>query len=311
MILCITPNPAIDRTLVVHRFAKGSIFRTEETVVVAGGKGINVARTVKVLGGDVTCAGFLAGYAGGFIAASADDEGLAGAWTYLEKRESRSCIILVDPDTDQSTVVNEVGPQLTKADWKQFESDILKESEAAAMICFCGSLPPGSDLTIFADILRQLHAADRMVWVDTSGDALKTATSVKGIAIKVNDEEASELLNQSIVDVDSAAKAAKILHERSSAPVVLTLGANGAIFVDNNSVLHAASPTVDVKNTVGSGDAFFAGLLVALEKRVSATDALRQATAAGTANALSIGMATFTLDKWEQIAHNIQIRILK
>ncbi|MDQ7027142.1 MAG: 1-phosphofructokinase family hexose kinase [Anaerolineae bacterium] len=310
MILCVTPNPAVDRTLVVHRFEKGSIFRTEETVVIAGGKGINVARTVQLLGGNATCAGFLAGYAGRFIADSAQNDGLAGAWTILEKRESRTCIILVDSETDQSTVINEVGPVLNKADWKQFEADILKASESAAIICFCGSLPPNSDLEIFTDILRQLLATGKRVWVDSSGDALKAATTVEGIAIKVNDEEASELLNQHIVDVDSAAKAAKALHERSSAPIVLTLGADGAIFANNDSLLHAVSPTVDVKNTVGSGDAFFAGLLVALEKGVSASDALRQATAAGTANALNVGMATFTMDEWQELAHNTLVRTL-
>ena len=310
MILCVTPNPAIDRTLLVRGHAQGGTLRTQETVVVAGGKGINVARTIKLLGASSTCAGFIAGHSGSFIADYIRDEGMASAWTWLKKGESRSCIIIIDPETGLTAVVNETGPQLIHADWKQFEADILKAAESVNTICFCGSVPPSLDLKVYEDILRQLCNAGKSVWVDTSGDALNMAASVTGIRLKVNSEEAGEMLDTLITSVDSAVEAVRKLSERTSAPVAITMGAVGAVYTDCQDVWYAAPPEVNVKNVVGSGDAFLAALLVAHEKGESAGDALKQAVAVGAAKAAAISTSQFTLDDIQRILSDTQLRDL-
>ena len=308
MILSVTPNPAIDRTLLVRGHVHGGTLRTQETLVAAGGKGINVARTVKRLGAEATCAGFLAGHSGRFIAEKVADEGLASHWTNIKNRESRSCIILIDPETNQTAVINENGPRLDMFDWEHLHDDILEAAQSASIVCFCGSVPPSPNLSVYETLLRQLHTSGKPVWVDSSGDALTCAASVQGIALKVNAEEAAALLNQPITNAESAASAAQELHQKSSAPVVITLGIQGAVYADSTGVWHAEPPTVTVKNAVGSGDAFLGGLLVALEKGLPVADALKQATATGTVNALSVAMASFELDELQKIADETQIR---
>jgi 1-phosphofructokinase family hexose kinase len=310
MILCVTPNPAIDRTLLVRGHAQGGTLRTQETVVVAGGKGLNVARTVKLLGGTPLCAGFLGGHSGGFIADYVRDEGMANAWTWLKRGESRSCIILVDPETGHTAVINETGPQLIHADWKQFEGDILKAAASIQTICFCGSVPPSPNLTLYEDVLSKLVAAGKSVWVDTSGDSLRIAASVKGVRLKVNSEEAGEMLDMFITSVESAAEAAQKLAERTSAPTALTMGAIGAVYTDGQQVWYANPPEVQVKNVVGSGDAFLAALLVALEKGDSAGDALKQAVAVGAAKAAAISTNQFSNDDIQRILSDTQLRMI-
>ena len=95
MILCVTLNPALDRTLVVRDFAKGGVFRPQENRVAAGGKGINVARAVQILGGQAMCGGFLGGFSGQSLDRMVQKEGLQARWTWLEDRETRTCVILV------------------------------------------------------------------------------------------------------------------------------------------------------------------------------------------------------------------------
>jgi tagatose 6-phosphate kinase len=311
MILCVTPNPAIDRTLLVRGHAQGGTLRTQETVVVAGGKGLNVARTVKLLGGKPVCAGFLGGHSGSFIADYIRDENMASAWTWLKKGESRSCIILIDPETGQTAVINETGPQLIHADWKQFEADILKAAESVKTICFCGSVPPSPNLDVYEGLLRQLHAAGKSVWVDTSGDALVMAAGVKGVRLKVNSEEAGAMLDTLITSIDSAADAVRQLSQRTSAPVAITMGAIGAVYTDGQDVWYANPPEVNVKNVVGSGDAFLAALVVAHEKGDSTGDALKQAVAVGAAKAAAISTNQFTHDDIQRILSDTQLRILQ
>ena len=121
-ILCVTPNPAIDRTLIVHNFAKGGVFRPRQYQYDAGGKGINTARVVALLGGQAICAGFLGGYSGQHLAKMLETSGIQSHWTWLDDRETRTCVILIDPVSGLTTVINEPGPQLTEDDYYNLTS---------------------------------------------------------------------------------------------------------------------------------------------------------------------------------------------
>lgn len=301
MILAITPNVALDRTLVVPGYSAGGVFRPQQVVAAAGGKGLNVARAVRNLGGAAMCGGFIAGHTGALVASLAAHEGLDARWTHLGAGETRTCTILVDPALEQTSVVNESGAQTTADDWARLQADILSAGRDADSVGFCGSLPPGSPLDAFAALLAAVRAMGKPVWVDTSGAALQTAAAVPGIRLKINDDEAATLLDSPITDAASAARAALTLSQRRDALMVITLGARGAVISDGVSVWHAQPPTIEAKSAVGSGDSFLAGLLVRLAQGASYPDALSWATAAGAANALSIGGAQFTTDDFERM----------
>jgi 1-phosphofructokinase family hexose kinase len=297
MIVAVTPNAALDRTLVVSGYGRGGVFRPQAQITAAGGKGVNVARAAVILGGDAVCAGFVAGHSGRLLADLLHAEGLSARWTALEPddgRETRNCLILVDPDSGQVTVINEHGPTVAAADWQRLTADIGALASASGAVTLCGSLPPGSPLDAFATLIAATRDSGTTVWVDTSGDALRAAL-IPGAHIKINHEEAAALLGVDVPQTPQAvADVASGIQRVTGAPVVITRGADGAVYFDGVTALLATPPRVKAASAVGSGDSFLAGLLVALERGDAPADALRLAVGAGAANAMSVGGARFT-----------------
>lgn len=310
MILCVTPNVAVDRTLVVPDFGRGGVFRPQKTLITAGGKGINVARAVRIMGGEPICAGFTAGHSGALVADMIAQEGLSAHWTHIDTGETRTCVILVAPDTLQTSVINEAGPVTTPAHWQQFRQDILKASEPLNTVCFCGSLPPESDLTAFGELLADLIDAGKSVWVDSSGDALKTAAQVPGVAIKINQGEAMQLAEQDLTSTAALYESITAIQQMVSAPVVVTLGARGAIMFKDKQQWFARPPMIEAASAVGSGDAFLGGLLMGIEAGRDDAQCLQMAVAAGAANAMTIGAGHFERALFDDMLQKTHVELV-
>jgi 1-phosphofructokinase family hexose kinase len=306
MIICITPNPAIDRTILVPRLVLGSINRAERNIVAAGGKGLNVARAIHTLRGESLCMGFAGGHAGHLLADLAQNEGLNSSWTWTNF-ETRTCTILVSLNGD-ATVINEPGAPVSKSDWKRLQRDVRKHVSSAGLVCVSGSLPPDSSAEDLHGLLSLLVDTGKQVWVDTSGSALVAALTVPGLCIKVNGDEISEPLGFQVKDVRSAKRALSMLGERGMTACVITLGAAGALLATKEGRWHAKGPHVRVVSTVGSGDSFLGGLLSAMDAGKDWPEALRDAVAAGTANALSAGGGQFALQEFQDIRKQVQIQ---
>ncbi len=306
MILVVTPNPAIDRTIILPRLMPGSIHRAEQVLVAAGGKGLNVVRAIKSLGGTSLSLGFAGGHSGRLLADLARNDGLNASWTRVDS-ETRTCTLLISQG-GVATVVNEPGMPVSKSDWEQLQAEVRKYISAASLVCVCGSLPPGSSDEDLRALLNILVETGKPVWVDTSGSALDTAIACPGICIKVNSDEISTVLGVKIKDASSAKRALSMLVERGVTASVITLGAGGALLATSDGRWHAQAPVVSVVSTVGSGDSFLGGLVNALDGGKGWPEALRDAAAAGTANALSIGGGRFTSQEFNNIRDQVQIR---
>jgi len=207
MILSITPNPAIDRTIILPGLVPGHVHRAERVIVVAGGKGLNVARAIRTLGGDPFCMGFAGGHAGHLLADLAQSEGLRFLWTWVN-RETRTCLILVPPDGD-GTVINEPGAPVASTDWKQLQNDVQQFVSSANTVCISGSLPPNSS----AEALQGLMS----MFIDAA-------------------------LGFEVKDPDSARRALIRLGEHRLAASVITLGSAGALLVTREGSWHAQEP---------------------------------------------------------------------
>jgi 1-phosphofructokinase family hexose kinase len=306
MILCLTPNPAIDRTILLPNLVPGDVQRAEKVTVAAGGKGLNVARVIRTLGGDPLCMGFAGGHMGHSLADLAQDEGLNSVWTWVNT-ETRICIILVSA-YDDATVINEPGMPVTSSDWKRLRRDMRRKVPAASSVCISGSLPPQSSATNFQGILEMLVKSGKQVWVDTSGIALTTAIACPGICIKVNGKEIGEALGFEVNEASSARRAFSMLEERGLNTCVITLGAQGALLANRDGKWHAQGPRVRPVSTVGSGDAFLGGLISALDRGAEWPTVLRDAVAAGTANTLSAGGGQFALHEFREIQKQVKIK---
>jgi len=307
MILCITPNPALDRTLLVPRLRLGNVHRAQKIIVAAGGKGLNVARTIRILGGQPLCMGFAGGHSGRLLADLAESEGLASSWTWTNS-ETRSCTILIAQDGD-ATLINEPGMSVSVADWKQLRQDVQKQLPLVSRVCFSGSLPPNSSETDLQGLFDVLVDSGKQIWVDTSGMALDTALSHPDLCIKVNGDEIGEMLGLEINDMASAERAFVMLSERGLTTALITLGSAGALLSTSEGRWYAQGPSVAVISTVGSGDAFLGGLVSALDSGKHWPEALGDAVAAGTANTLSPGGGRFGLKTFREIREQIDIQV--
>jgi tagatose 6-phosphate kinase len=301
MILCVSPNPALDRVLTVPGLQPGRVFRARDSLEIAAGKGVNLARAVRTLGGKILCAGPLGGPTGRRIAALVEQEGMPSAWTWIDGN-SRTCTIIVDPGFGESTVINETGPRVASAEWARLEADVLHEAGDADCVCFSGSLPPGVAGDAFERLLNALLGQGRRVWVDASGDGLAAAMGSGVWGIKVNLEEACAALGcDRPEDPTGAVQVALRIRQRGVAAVSLTLGHAGGVLCADAGAWHAQPPSIAAVSAVGSGDSFLAGLITSLESGLSEPESLRRAVAAGAANALRPGAGVFSSQDFESV----------
>jgi 1-phosphofructokinase len=288
MLVCLTPNPAIDRVLVVPGFRAAEVCRVHERHDLAGGKGLNVARATRTLGFPARAIGPLAGDTGRAIAALAAAEGLDVAWSWLPAGESRICVLVTDPAAHDTLTINEPGPYLAANAWEQVAQHVREQVAGAAGLSSSGSLPPGVDPAAFAALLAELDA-DVPVFLDTSGPALAAALDLPLTVVKVNAHELGAALGRSIATAAEAAAAAQEARARGPRTVVVSLGSQGAVAVGASGSFWASPPPIVPISPVGSGDTLLAGLATALLGGATLADALCLGVACGSANALVLG----------------------
>ncbi|MFN8377200.1 MAG: 1-phosphofructokinase family hexose kinase [Anaerolineae bacterium] len=307
MLLCVTPNPAIDRTAVVSNLRLDEVNRASTVHVAAGGKGVNVARAARTLGENVLCAGFLGGDHGTLFTALARREHLPGEWTTIDG-ETRSCMILLDPTQGHNTVINEMGPTVADEAWRQLIETVTTLSERASAVCLCGSAPPGTPLPRYAELLVRLREKKRTVWVDVAGEPLESARRTGGICLKVNRDEASVLAGRALDTLADIAQSAQMLVADGAPICIVTLGGEGAIMATEAGCWHATLPPIRRINAVGSGDSFLAGAATAQMRGESDESMLAWGVAAGAANAVSSGGGGFTYASFHALLGKVNVQ---
>lgn len=294
MIVCVGPNPSLDRTLVLGALAVGAVHRAGRVEARAGGKAANVARTVDALGADVVLTGPLGGGTGDEVRRLADAEGLTCRWTAVAE-PTRVCVVLV-ADDGSSTVINEPGT-VDGPGWADVLGTVARVAEDADVVLVSGSLPRVGSRQPIDDVLAAVPARVPL-WLDTSGDALRRALAAARPPdlVKVNLDEAAAAVGRRPTGGDaregpdgvvrSGREVAVALAERLAAPVVVTLGAHGALHVGADGRAHGRLAVDGVVDPTGSGDSFLAGLAVAtVVRRTDVAGALALALACGASNA--------------------------
>jgi tagatose 6-phosphate kinase len=290
--LFVAANPSIDRLYEVDRLAIGTIHRPDDPVAVPGGKGLNAARAAARLGGSVTAAAIVAGRAGDWIAerlaALAIDARLARS-----SGETRTCISVLDRSSSLLTEFYEHGEAIDPFAWDELEAIVERELAMGdiATLAVSGSLPVGAPPDGYARIARIAAAVARPVpvLVDASGPALAAVLAERPAIVKLNAGEVAASTARPVSDATSAAAAADVLRDAGAACVAVTLGSGGAVVVGPGERTHLLPPEIHGLYSVGSGDAFLAGLAVACARGEPVVDAARYGLAAGIANALVPG----------------------
>ncbi len=288
MIVTLTANPSVDRTMAIDGpIERGEVFRALSVGDEAGGKGVNVARAVAYAGEPAVAV----------LPADNDDllvKGLVAAGVHPINvpvgRPSRVNITVTEPD-GTTTKFNDPGHEFSSDVLDRLGERLLARSQGHGWVVLSGSLPPGAPVGWYADLTAQLKQAGRRVAVDTSGKPLieVVGAAAKADLLKPNAEELASLTGDDPLtletDLDAAVTAAGRLVSEGTASVLLTLGSQGAVLVSADDVWRATPPRITVRSTVGAGDSSLAGYLLADLRGFDAPDRLREAVAYGAAAA--------------------------
>jgi tagatose 6-phosphate kinase len=306
VILTVTLNAAIDKTYSIDNFAIDRIHRPSSWEIAPGGKGINVARVYKELGGDAIATGFIGGHNGDFIVDGLRKEGLQHDFVRTGG-ESRVCIAIVDHTQRTQTEINEVGPIVTLEELDRlllkFES-LVQGMEYAVL---SGSIPPGMPETIYRDLAAICTKYGVRCVLDASGEPLARGIEGRPYLVKPNIHELSTLLGRPVGTVEEAAEAAVKYIQTGIQVFIVTFGRDGAIAADSTGVYRAKTPVIQFVSAVGSGDSFISAFIFALQSGRPVSEALRLGTAAGAANAATYGAGFCKKDDILRLAEEVEL----
>jgi 1-phosphofructokinase len=282
MIVTVTLNPAIDRSLTVPRFELGKTNRGEVRRTDAGGKGINVAKALKQFGTEVCALGFVGGSNGHFILEALAASGIPADFTNVPG-ETRVNLKIHDPVYRTETELNEPGFQVLPEHLEAMKRKIREYGPRSDVMVFSGSLPPGAPPETFAELITIARALGAKCMLDTAGPALRRGLDAKPLLLKPNRAEVEALLQVRLRTRGDLVEAARKLLELGAEEVVISMGADGAVAATKHDVLSARPPTVVPRSSVGAGDAMVAALAYGEVERLSFRDSFRLAMAASAA----------------------------
>ena len=303
MIYTVTFNPSIDYVMFVDDFKIDGLNRAQDTNKFAGGKGINVSRVLKTLGVDSTALGFAGGFPGDFIAQTLKDSDIHTDFVQVDE-DTR---INVKLKTGQETEVNAQGPNVTDAQFQSLLNQIKETSDKDTVIV-AGSVPKSIPSDAYAQIAKITRQTGAQLVVDAEKDLVETVLEYQPLFIKPNKDELEVMFNTSVKNDEDVIKYAKQILEKGAQSVIVSLGGDGAIYVDHQQSIKAVNPKGEVINTVGSGDSTVAGMVAGLATGLSVQDAFKQAVASGTATAFDADLAT--KDAIENIKSQVTISVL-
>lgn len=284
VLLIVSPNLCVDRIVVVSRFAAGRVHRAPPGQVVAGGKGLNVARAAASLGARSRVAGLVGGTAGSVILRSAAAAGISLDAVRMTA-ESRTCTIIVDPSAGE-TVINEEGPQVPPAAVRALAARIRRRLARARVLVLAGSLPPGLPSDFYARTIRASRGVT--IILDASGAALRRGLAARPDVVKVNREELQTIAGGSLTSLARVLAAARRLQRAGVRSVVVTLGEDGALAGSVDGWWQVLPPRVRRASAVGAGDSFTAGLAVGVLRGDSFLNAARLGVAAAAADVTTL-----------------------
>ncbi len=256
MIVTVTPNPSIDRTLIVDAFQHGELNRAVKTKVDPGGKGINVSMALALNQRSTTAVFPSGGHGGQELEYLLKQANIATSAVPI-MAGVRSNISLVEPD-GVTTKINEPGPPLTPTEVAELLHTVRQRSTGASWLAGCGSLPPGAPTMFYADLVETVGMP---VAVDTSGPALIAAVEAGAALVKPNTAELAEATGSELATLGDIADAAHSLIERGATQVLVSMGEDGAMLTDGTSTIIGTAPVADFVSAVGAGDALLAGFL--------------------------------------------------
>ena len=309
MIITVCLNPAVDKMVTVDCFVPGGTNRVLSVRRDPGGKGINVAKMVRRLGGDTLALGIVGGENGAYIRNQFSEMGIPHDFVSREE-PTRTNYKIADKRRLNTTELNEPGYPITEAQLEKVWKSIAAHVRPGDTVVLAGTNPPGVADDTLANWIEKLNALQAVTVLDTSGLPLKLGIAAKPRIIKPNMAELSEIFGEQIHYLRDAIAAARQVVQGGVERVIVSMGGDGAIFVTEDGVLRGHGINVPVQSTVGCGDVMLASLLYDLERGEDWEETARRAIATGTANATCSGTEPPTVEQIEALIDRVQIEKL-
>ncbi len=305
MITTVTLNPAIDKTCAAARMLPGQVNRMERVTNIAGGKGINVAKVLLQYGYQVRTMGFLGGYTGDFIQQSIKALGADCKFTAIAN--DTRCNTNILSEDGYVTEILEPGPQIQKKEVEQFLVDYDRTLEECESVILSGSVPQGVPETIYEELICRANQKGRKVLFDSSGIFLKNGVRGVPFMIKPNRKELEILMGKKLPDREAIIQAALTLTETGIEHVLVSMGANGLLYVCHKDIFYARVPAVKAVNTVGCGDSVVASFAMSMALGEEREALLLRAAAISAANATTLESAVIPKERADEFYNHIII----
>jgi 1-phosphofructokinase family hexose kinase len=295
VIVTVTLNAALDRTLTVPNFQLGQRHRASQGLTLAGGKGINVARALKRLDVPVVATGLAGGRTGTRIVEELTSEAILNDFVRIAD-ESRTSTAVVDPTAATYTEINEWGPQVTPEELDILLDKISYLARGADMVVFAGTLPRAVDDSFYAEAIRELSRRNVRAVLDSEGSPLRLGVEAEPYLVTPNQREAEGLVGQELNDDEEYLMAVERIAEMGARNVLVTEESRSfGLFREDRKrlLLRALAPRIEPVSAVGSGDVLLAGFIASRLAGKSLDQSLRDAVAAGAASTLEVGAGRF------------------
>ncbi len=311
MILVVTLNPALDITHHVAGTDWAGVNRPFAVHGRAGGKGLNVARTLRALGQQVTVAGLAGGLTGQAVLDGLAGTGIVADFT-ATAGETRRTFAVADSASGQTAVFNEPGPAVTRDEFREFTMAYEKTVPSSQLVVLSGSLPPGIPDGAYAGLITAAAAAGVPALLDASGAALALGVAADPLIVKPNLAELEEVAGRPLrgpagPELDVIERAARTLRGSGRGAVVVSLGSDGLLAVTPAGTWHARPPGHVPGNPTGAGDAVAAGLADSFARGLDWPASLRHAAALGTAAVVTPVAGEFAAADYERLVTTVEI----
>src|SRR3954464_13331011 len=316
MIITVTLNAAIDRTLVVPNFKLGRRHRAVEQTAMAGGKGVNVARALKALGQPVIATGVAGGPTGTRIIEHLTEEAILADFLRI-REESRTSTAVADPTSGEQTEINERGPKVSEAELELFVDKLLYLAKGAEVCVFAGSLPRGIDVDLYARLVSEVRSLGVTSVLDSEGEPLRLGTRAGPSVVTPNELEAEEGVGHEFSDEEDRRIGVRQMVELGAREAIMTRpdgclaylnGGNGS---SPTRLVPAALAPPDPVSSVGWGDAFLAGYVAARYSGRTPDDCLRFAVACGAESTQHLGAGVIDVREVERLAGDVELHTVE
>lgn len=306
MIITVTPNPAVDKSVVLDNLKIDAVNRVKEIRIDAGGKGINVSKVVASLDGKSIAMGIVGGSAGNIIESQIKDMGIKCDFIKVDS-ETRTNLKIYDKQNKTYTDINESGCAVGIENFNLLYSKVESTAKKDDVVVLAGSATADIPQNEFAEWTQKLTAKGVKVIVDMDGDRLKNVIDKKPYAIKPNEFELQEIYGLKDVEIPTLTKKAKEIVDSGVGLVVVSMGGRGALFVNKDESLHAYAPPLDIVSTVGAGDSITAVISLSIDNGDDLKTLALKSVATGSAKVMSPGSSPPSKEQIEKYKKLITI----